>query len=414
FWTDALTYDVLYGGNDASTTQARLYFTAGAPTGGTINLSAAQQTVVVGAVNHLQSIISNIVTGVAITKATGNSASQITSGANASASQGSTISANLAIIKTAVSGQSDSTLGAPTLPSVTFAAQSLRDAKGDIEANLLSGDAAVNIVDRTIEFIDSNSGIRATVLENVTNATSVAIRYSDGYNPAGADVSASSQFNFNDDVVLNGVTQTSLKVTSQDTTRTIDFDMGWHYASDSTKPINTSSATSINNIGLRDQAAELMRQNKINIQDEVYSWMDEQATAAQATGFGTWAQVTLELAGTVTVVKGETITQTTTGASGVVKEAPINSGGQTTVILVSPSSAFSLANAMTGSVSGTLGVGSVPVSATVGKFTFTTKCYRDIGYIVDALANDLLKGRNEDSMEVQGLYYEGAVETGQE
>ena len=31
--------------------------------------------------------------------------------------------------------------------------------------------------------------------------------------------------------------QTSLKVTSQDTTRTVDFDMGWHYASDSTKPI---------------------------------------------------------------------------------------------------------------------------------------------------------------------------------
>ena len=58
--------------------------------------------------------------------------------------------------------------------------------------------------------------------------------------------------------------------------------MGWHYASNSTKPINTSSATSINNVGLRDQAAELMRQNKINIQDEVYYWMDQQATAAQA------------------------------------------------------------------------------------------------------------------------------------
>ena len=416
FWTDAATYDILYGGNDASTTQARLYFTGGTPTGGTINadFTAAQQSVVIEAVDHLQSIISNIVTGVTITKATGNAASQVTTGANASASQGSTLSSNLGIIKTAVTGQSDSTLGSPTLPSVSFTAQSLRDAKGDIEANLLSGDAAVNIVDRTIEFIDSNSGIRATVLENVTNATSVAIRYSDGYNPAGANVSASSQFNFNDDVVLNGVTQTSLKVTSQDTTRTVDFDMGWHYASDSTKPINTSSATSINNVGLRDQAAELMRQNKINIQDEVYSWMDEQATAAQATGFGTWAQVTLELAGTVAVEKGEILTQITTGASGVVKEAPINAGGQTTLILVSPSSTFSLANAMTGSVSGALGVASVPVSANVGKFTFTTKCYRDIGFIVDALANDLLKGRNEDSMEVQGLYYEGAVETGQE
>ena len=414
FWVDALTYDILYGGNDATTTQARLYFTGGSPTGGTINLSAAQQAVVIEGVDHLQSIISNILTGVAITKATGNNLTQTTTGANASAAEGSDASTNLAIIETAVTNQSDSALGSPTQPSVTWSAQSLKDAKGDIESNLLSADANINIIDRTIEFIDSNTGVRATILEDIINSTTVNIRYSDGYNPAGADVSASSQFNTTDDVVLNGVSQTGLTVASADNTRTVDFDMGWHYAKDSTKPVNTFSSNSINNKGLRDKAAELMRQNKINIQEEVYDFMDAQATAAQAAGFGTWAQVTIVTNGTVAVQKGETLTQSVSGASGVVKDTPVNAGGQSTIILVSPTTTFNTVNDMTGSVSGALGVASVPDSVNVGKFTFTSKCKRDIGYVVDALVFDLEKGRNDQSMEVQGKYYEGAVEVGQE
>ena len=414
FWVDALTYDILYGGNDATTTQARLYFTGGAPTGGTINLSAAQQVVVIEGVDHLQSVISDILTGVTISKATGNNLTQTTSGANASATEGSDASTNLAIIETAVTNQSDSTLGSPTQPSVAWSAQSLKDAKGDIESNLLSGDASINIIDRTISFIDSNTGVRATILEDITNSTTVNIRYSDGYNPAGADVAASSQFNLTDDVVLNGATQAGLTVASADNTRTVDFDMGWHYAKNSTKPVNTFSSNSVNNKGLRDNAAELMRQNKINIQEEVYDFMDAQATAAQAAGFGTWAEVTIVTNGVIAVEKGETLTQTTSGAKGVVKDTPISAAGQTTVILVSPTTTFDTVNSMTGSVSGALGVQSVPDSVNVGKFTYTSKCKRDIGYVVDALVFDLEKGRNDQSMEVQGKYYEGAVEVGQE
>ena len=67
-----------------------------------------------------------------------------------------------------------------------------------------------------------------------------------------------------------------------------------------------------------------------------------------------------------------------------------------------------------GSEAGALGVASVPDSVNVGKFTYTSKCKRDIGYVVDALVFDLEKGRNDQSMEVQGKYYEGAVDVGQE
>ena len=415
-WVDALTYDVLYGGNDASTTQARLYFTdtslnPDTPAGASGNV--ATLTAITG---HLRSIISDILVGTQITRSAGNASLQVTSGANASSAEGSEASANLQIIQNALT---NAVLpSSPTLPSVTWSTPSLKDAKVDIDNNLAEADADINIIDRTIAFIDSNTGVRATILEDITNAVTVKVRYDDGFNPAGTNVAASSPFNGTDDIVLNGVDQTGITVTGIDTTNEIDYDIGWHYSQDSRKPINTNSQLSVGNKGGRDVAADILRQNKINIQEEVYDFMDRQATDAVAAGFGTWAQVEIETAGPLTgvlaPVKGETLTQLTTGVTGVVKDDPATLGGVTTFTLVSPSGTFNLSNEFTGSESGPLGVASVPTSATVGKFTFTTKCYRDIGYIVDALVFDLAKGRNDQSMEIQGKYYEGAVEVGQE
>jgi hypothetical protein len=407
YWVDALTYDILYGGNDASTTQARLYFTDGS-----INISVNDQTTVAKAAERLGNIISDILTGTNVTRATGNSTAQVTTGADASNSEGSESAANVQIIENSVTN--GVLPGSPTLPNVNWSSVAFRDAKTDIENNLADADPEVNIIDLTIEFIDSNTGVRATILEDVTNSTTVSIRYDDGYNPAGTDVSPSSPFNNSDPVVLNGVEQSGVTVSNIDTSNTIDYDMGWHYASDSLKPVSTNRELSLNNKGGRDVAADILRNNKINIQEEVYDWMDLQATAAVAAGFGTWAQVEVETVGPIVPVKGETLTQLTTGITGVVKNDPVITGGQATFTLVSPSGTFNLSNELTGSVSGSLGAGSVPTDLTVNKFSFTTKCYRDLGYIVDALVFDLSKGRNDQSMEVQGKYYEGAVEVGQE
>ena len=417
-WVDALTYDILYGGNDASTTQARLYFTGGTPIGGTINISNAQQDVIVEAIDRIQTTIDDILVNSLIIPATGNTESQVTSNDPATAAEVSIAVANIDIIQTAVDGQSDSALGSPTNPSVTWAEQAVRDAKTDIENNIASADTDVNIIDKTINFIDNNTGTRATIQENVTNSTTVVVTYDDGFNPAGPDVSASTNFNSTDGLILNGVaTSPTILVSSIDTTNTKDFNMGWHYAKDPTKPVRTFSANpnpSLSNKGNYEKAAKILQKNKQNIQEEVYDWMDIQATAAQAAGFGTWAQATIVLTGEVTAVKGETVTQAVSGTSGIIKETPLTAAGQTTIIVVSPSGTFDTTNELTGSTSGALGADSVPQSTSVGKFTFTTKCYRDIGYIVDALVFDLKKGRNDQSMEVQGRYYEGAVEEGQE
>jgi hypothetical protein len=427
-WLDGLTYDILYGGNDASTTQARLYFTgpvnSGAVTGGTINIDAGQRAVVVNATDRMLAIINDVLTNTLVTPATGNTVPQVTSISPATGAEGSEAQTLLNIIKTAVNTSSDSALGLPTLPTTTVndADSALVDAKNQIEANIVSVDATENIVELTIDFIDNNTGTRATIQENVTNSTTVVVTYDDGFNPAGPDVSASTNFNIsNDNIILNGTeVSPATTVSSIDTTNTKDFNMGWHYALDPTKPVKTFSTSpnpGLTNKGNYTVASNILKKNKRNIQDEVYDWMDIQATTAQNAGFGTWAQATIVLTGDCpNFVKGETVTQAVSGTSGIIKDAPTTASGQTTLVVVSPSGVFNTINELTGSVSGQPATTSdtVPESISVGKFTFTRKCYRDLGYIVDALVFDLLKGRNDQSMEVQGRYYENAVEEGQE
>jgi hypothetical protein len=403
FWVDAITYDILYGGDDAVTTQARLYFTDNV-----INLTSAQRTVTVAAVARLQTIVNGIVTGQLITRATGNSAVQNVSGANATSVEGSEANARLEIIRVATNTSSSSTLGSPTKPSVGWATLEVRTAKTAINNN------TATIIDDTIEFIDSNTGTRATVQQNATNSTTIVVTYNDGYIPNGPSVSASSPFNTDDLILLNG-NATSRTPTVISVNNSKDFNMGWHWAQNSRKPVNTNAQLSVGNRGNYLKAAEIMKDNKRNIQLEVVGWIDSRATADAATGFGTFAETTLVLTGVVSSIqKGETLTQATTGASGLVKSAPVTSSGQTTIVIVSPSAPFNTVNQLTGSVSGSLGANSVPASASVGKFTFSTKCFRDIGFIVDGIIQDLIKGRNDQALEAQGKYYENAVEVGQE
>jgi hypothetical protein len=402
-WVDAITYDILYGGDDAVTTQARLYFTDNV-----LNLTSAQRTVTVAAIARLQTIVNGIVTGQLITRATGNSAVQNVSGDNATSVEGSEAIARLEIIRVATNTSSNSTLSSPTKPSVGWAALEVRTAKTGINNN------TTTIIDDTIEFIDSNTGTRATVQQNATNSTTIVVTYNDGYIPNGPNVSASSPFNTDDLILLNGnaTSRTPSAITANNSK---DFNMGWHWAQNSRKPVNTNAQLSVGNRGNYLKAAEIMKDNKRNIQQEVINWIDGRATADASAGFGTFSEVTLVLTGVVSgIQKGETLTQATTGASGLVKTVPVTSSGQTTVVLVSPSAPFNTANQLTGSVSGSLGSDSVPASANVGKFTFSSKCFRDIGLIVDGIVQDLIKGRNDQALEAQGKYYENAVEVGQE
>ena len=406
FYVDALTYDVLYGGDSASTNQALYYFVSGS-----FDLDAAQKDVTIEALSHLQSIIGDILQDTLITRATGNTALQNTDSDAATSAESSQAVALLGIISSAVSAENTSGLQSPTYPSVGWATQEVQDARSAIS------NSESTIIDDTITFIDNNTGTRAIVQEKAQNSTSIVVTYDDGYIPNGPNVAASTPFNTDDEIELNNAS-TGVTPTVIDNTNTKDFNMGWHYAANSRKPVSTNSQLAQSNPGGFVNAAEIMRENKQSIQQEVIDFIDNEASLDVATGFGLFAQVTLALSGEVpTISKGDTIRQATTGAQGLVKEEPVTVSGFTSIVIASPTAVFDTSNTLIqvdGSSETNLGGASVPASTNVEKFEFTTKCFRDIGYIVDAIVFDLINGGNDQALEVQGRYYEGAVEVGQE
>ena len=72
------------------------------------------------------------------------------------------------------------------------------------------------------------------------------------------------------------------------------------------------------------------------------------------------ASIGLDLTGTVTVVAGETVTQTTSGATGAVMRTTVLTDDE--MVVVSVTGTFDTSNVLTGSTSGALGASSVPTA----------------------------------------------------
>ena len=142
YLVDALSYDILYGGNSATRYNAGTYFYGG-EFQGTLDASATA-----AAYNRLQTIVGQIVQGIAVSKSSGNTASQ--DSASFQGADGPTAAAvqNLVQIVEDVITQGDLT-GLPTEvePDVTWAVQDLQDAQAGIES------ARQDIIDATIFYI---------------------------------------------------------------------------------------------------------------------------------------------------------------------------------------------------------------------------------------------------------------------
>jgi hypothetical protein len=81
------------------------------------------------------------------------------------------------------------------------------------------------------------------------------------------------------------------------------------------------------------------------------------------------ASIGLDLTGAITVVAGETVTQTTSGATGVVMRTTDLTNNE--MVVVSVTGTFDTSNELTGSTSGALGANSVPTAVTA----FTNNIY---------------------------------------
>ena len=144
---DGLTYDVLYGGNTATRTVTRSYFSKAAN-----QLGAGETDATIAAYKRLQSVVADVVQGVAVTTSQTNRETQSTSSGNATATQATTLRNLVQIIIDALLIESTNQLADEVLPSVAWATSALQGDFALIKNSISAAKAA------TIGFIDERYG----------------------------------------------------------------------------------------------------------------------------------------------------------------------------------------------------------------------------------------------------------------
>ena len=134
FIANAVAHDMVYGGNFATTQATEFFFYE----------DFAQTTDVhknqtVAAYERLVEIIKDVVEGTTVVPTTGNSATQVTTGTDADAADGTATAALVQIVVDAIDAANDAGIPAVVAPSVSWAAASYTNAKTAIDADIASG-----------------------------------------------------------------------------------------------------------------------------------------------------------------------------------------------------------------------------------------------------------------------------------
>ena len=126
---DALQYDLMYGGNSATTTAAESYFV-----GATSQLGAGQKTATVDAYGRLADVCQQVILGTTVTESPNNPGVQNTSGSSGSASAGTAAHDLVEIIKGVIDDGDLEALPATILPAFPTTGTNA-DAKAEIDSN---------------------------------------------------------------------------------------------------------------------------------------------------------------------------------------------------------------------------------------------------------------------------------------
>jgi len=141
---DALTYDILYGGNSATIQAAEAYFV-----GTTSQLGSGEATITADSYNFLAGHISNVVQGIAVTAEQAVVGQDFSSG-NATSTEGTTLDGLVQIIEDVITAGSIAGLPSTTTPSISWATQELQDAFSQIQNN------KTGLINDTIDYVDAN------------------------------------------------------------------------------------------------------------------------------------------------------------------------------------------------------------------------------------------------------------------
>ena len=210
---DALSYDLLYGGNKGIVLSGTSYYN------GALNTISGEVTVNVNAYTHLQALISNIVTNTVVTKATSNSASQNVSLTAGTTAEGTTLSNLLGNLLTFVNGSSVST----TYPTWTNGNSSYYTIRNTVTAQKTTISASVvsylnatyytlipsTIANAPTELRSIRTAILGTNNANRNTISAAQVTYINAnfpvINDAGALATITTSFQYVIDLLNNGI-----------------------------------------------------------------------------------------------------------------------------------------------------------------------------------------------------------------
>ena len=142
---DALCHDILYSGNSAAIQAAESYFV-----GAVSQLGAGQATATAAAFSRLQEVVGDVVIEASVVKSSGNLQNQDTTGTPASSSEADDVEGLVQIIIDVINDGDTDGLPATTLPSVLWTANDLQEAYSTIKGN------KSDIQDEIIDYITEN------------------------------------------------------------------------------------------------------------------------------------------------------------------------------------------------------------------------------------------------------------------
>ena len=322
---DALTYDVLYGGNSATLINARAYFDAAVA-----QLPEAQRVATAAAYAHLATVVAAVVTdgtGVASTVTTDpNVETQVTTGAAATGTEGTVLDGLLQIIENVVTAGNLNSLPDVVNPDLTALA---------VSAELT--DAANNIINNRTLIINR-------VVQSVSAPLPITLQTAGNRSILGNDFTQINDLGYGL-VACNGALSEMVSMFTY-------YCYASYYSKNGAEIRSLTGSSCYGEFGL---VAEGSDPNEIPDAISLYEDMTQPAKAFDVDAI-------LNTTGFLTLAAGETLTQAGSGASGVVAVATSQTSGSNVIYITSQTGAFDTTNQITGSVGGALGADSVPVS----------------------------------------------------
>ena len=149
FIVDAMCYDILYGGTQATTRVANSYFENG------VSQLPGEASQTAAAYDRLATVLSQVVQESAVSVSAGNSETQTTPGTPASATEANEIDGNMQIIEDVITAGNLNSLPAITYPSITWADAEYQTAHSNINSD------KPDAIRATIQYItDTYSGFK--------------------------------------------------------------------------------------------------------------------------------------------------------------------------------------------------------------------------------------------------------------